>query len=134
MNKTIKLDYEEFKELERKAKEYDDGRILISIEEITAYFRYGYNYTIAVTSSKEELSKYIEDKVKEVINLDEGIKNIKKSLEEEKVKEVDEITGQQYKRISALKTELDTVTKNGDNFVKVQKNPLYKILHFLRLM
>ena len=134
MNKTIKLDYEEFKELERKAKEYDDGRILISIEEITAYFRYGYNYTIAVTSSKEELSKYIEDKVKEVINLDEEIKNIKKAIEEEKVKEVDEITGQQYKRISALKTELDTVTKNGNNFVKVQKKPLYKILHFFRLM
>lgn len=134
MNKTIKLDYEEFKELERKAKEYDDGKILVAIEEISGYFKYGHTYIVSASSSKEELAEYIKDRVIEVINLDEEIKNIKKSLEEEKVKEVDEITGQQYKRISALKTELDTVTKNGDNFVKVQKNPLYKILHFFRLM
>lgn len=134
MNKTIKLDYEEFKELEEKAKKYDAGKILVNIEEISGYFKYGHTYIVNASSSREELSEYIEDKVKGIINLDEEIKNIKKSLEEEKVKEVEGIAKHLHERFSEKETQLNVYKLNADNFVKVQKKPLYKILHFFRLI
>ena len=134
MNKTIKLDYEEFKELEEKAKKYDDGKILVTIEEISGYFKYGHIYIVSAFSSKEELSEYIKDRVIEVINLDEEIKNIKKSLEEEKVKEVEGIAKHLHEMFYEKETQLNVYKLNADNFVKVQKNYLYKILHFFRLL
>ena len=92
MNKTIKLDYEEFKELEKKAKMVDDDQMYIRIEEHNkSFYYYSYKYTVKASSSKEELSKYIEDKVKEIIDFDTKIENIKKSLEEEKIKEYEEV-------------------------------------------
>lgn len=135
MNKIIKLDYEEFKELERKAKMVDDDQMYIRIEEHNKAFYYSsYKYTVKASSSKEELSKYIEDKVKEIIDFDTKIENIKSSLEEEKIKEIDEVTGQLYKRISALKTQLEIEKQNMDSFLKVSNNTLYKLFHFFKLM
>ena len=135
MNKTINLDYEEFKELEKKAKMVDDDQMFIRIEEHNkSFYYYSYKYTVKASSSKEELSKYIEDKVKKIIDFDTKIEKIKRSLEEEKIKEIEGITRHLHERFSEKETQLSIYKLNADNFVKVQKNPLYKILHFFRLM
>jgi len=135
MNKTIKLDYEEFKELERKAKMVDDDQMYIRIEEINKAFYYSsYKYTVKASSSKEELSKYIEDKVKEIIDFDTKIENIKSSLEEERVKEVEGITRHLHERFSEKETQLNMYKQNSDSFVKVSNNTLYKLFHFFKLM
>ena len=60
--------------------------------------------------------------------------NIKKSLEEEKIKEVEGIAKHLHERFSEKETQLNVYKLNADNFVKICKNPLYKILHFFRLM
>jgi len=135
MNKTIKLDYEEFKELERKAKMVDDDQMYIRIEEINKAFYYSsYKYTVKASSSKEELSKYIEDKVKGIIDFDTKIENIKSSLEEERVKEVEGITRHLHERFSEKETQLNMYKQNSDSFVKVSNNTLYKLFHFFKLM
>jgi hypothetical protein len=135
MNKIIKLDYEEFKELERKAKMVDDDQMYIRIEEHNkSFYYYNYKYTVKASSSKEELSKYIEDKVKEIIDFDTKIENIKKSLEEEKVKEVEGIARHLHERFSEKETQLNMYKQNSDSFVKVSNNTLYKLFHFFKLM
>lgn len=135
MNKTIKLDYEEFKELERKAKMVDDDQMYIHIEEHSkSFYYYNYKYTVKASSSKEELSKYIEDKVKEIIDFDTKIENIKSSLEEERVKEVEGIARHLHERFSEKETQLNMYKQNSDSFVKVRSNPLYRLFHFFKLM
>ena len=135
MNKAIKLDYEEFKELERKAKMVDDDQMYIRIEEHNkAFYYYNYKYTVKASSSKEELSKYIEDKVKEIIDFDTKIENIKSSLEEERVKEVEGIARHLHERFSEKETQLNMYKQNSDSFVKVSNNTLYKLFHFFKLM
>ena len=134
MNKTINLDYEEFKELEKKAKMVDDDQMFIRIEEHNKAFYYSYKYTVKASSSKEELSKYIEDKVKEIIDFDTKIENIKKSLEEEKIKEIEGITRHLHERFSEKETQLNMYKQNSDSFVKVSNNTLYKLFHFFKLM
>ena len=135
MNKIIKLDYEEFKELERKAKMVDDDQMYIHIEEHNkSFYYYNYKYTVKASSSKEELSKYIEDKVKEIIDFDTKIENIKSSLEEERVKEVEGIARHLHERFSEKETQLNMYKQNSDSFVKVSNNTLYKLFHFFKLM
>lgn len=135
MNKTIKLDYEEFKELEKKAKMVDDDQMFIRIEEHNkAFYYYSYKYTVKASSSKEELSKYIEDKVKEIIDFDTKIEKIKKSLEEEKIKEIEGIARHLHERFSEKETQLNMYKQNSDSFVKVSNNTLYKLFHFFKLM
>lgn len=127
MNKTINLDYEEFKELEKKAKMVDDDQMFIRIEEHNKAFYYSYKYTVKASSSKEELSKYIEDKVKEIIDFDTKIENIKKSL-------IEGITRHLHERFSEKETQLNMYKQNSDSFVKVSNNTLYKLFHFFKLM
>ena len=135
MNKTINLDYEEFKELEKKAKMVDDDQMFIRIEEHNkAFYYYSYKYTVKASSSKEELSKYIEDKVKEIIDFDTKIENIKKSLEEEKIKEIEGITRHLHERFSEKETQLEIEKQKVDSFTKVSNNTLYKLFHFFKLM
>lgn len=135
MNKTINLDYEEFKELERKAKMIDDDQMYIRIEELNkAFYLYSYGYTVKASSSKEELSKYIEERVKEIIDFDTKIEKIKRSLEEEKVKEVEGIARHLHEMFSEKETQLEIEKQNVDSFTKLSNNTLYKLFHFFKLM